>query len=114
VTHDEVAVAGLFTNDIDQPNCLVHVVRVGVNEDRAVVEAFGSGDEDVGHVVAVQFAFLLLHLPPLAVIAMRRMHLAEGFHREEKDQLEMCGTRPVIGRRSSAAMKRSLGCIPAP
>ena len=89
MAHDEVAVTRLVADEVDHPDGLLDRVRVRVDEDGAVAEAFGRGNVDVGHLQAVKLALLLLHLSPLAVEPVRRMDLSEGFHGQEEDQLEM-------------------------
>ena len=37
----------------------------------------------------MKLALLFLHLAPLGIIAMARMHLSKRLHREEEDQFEM-------------------------
>ena len=89
VAHDKVAVAGALADQVDQVQRLFDGVGVGVNKDGAVAVAFGRGDVDIGHLAAVQGALLLLHLPPLRVVAMGRVDLAKRLHGEEEDQFEV-------------------------
>src|ERR1019366_3942264 len=60
-----------------------------VDEDCAVLKALGGGDVEVRHVAAVELPLPLLHLQPLPVIPVARMHPAERLHGEEEDELEV-------------------------
>ena len=51
--HDEVAVAGLLPDQIDQAHGFLDIARVRVDEDSVVLETVGRGDENIGHVVAM-------------------------------------------------------------
>ena len=103
VEHEEVAVAGLLADQVDQAHGLLDVAGIRVEEDGVVLVALGRGDEEIGHVVAVQLALLLLHLVPLPIVAVGGMHLAEGLHRQEEDQLEV---GHALARRRRAALQR--------
>ncbi|MEZ4719292.1 MAG: hypothetical protein R2851_24865 [Caldilineaceae bacterium] len=89
MTHEEVGVAAALPDQVGDPHGLFHRVRIGVHEDGAVVEALGRVHEDVGHVPAMQFAFILLHLQPLVIAAVLGMHLAKRLHGEVEDQFEV-------------------------
>lgn len=89
VPHDEILLAADFSDQIDQPLGLFHVVGIGMDEDRAVLESFGGVDVELGHIAAVQLPLLFFHLQPLPVVAVAGMHLAERFHREKEHQLKM-------------------------
>jgi hypothetical protein len=89
MAHEEIAVARLFADQIDQVQRLFYVIRVGMDKDGAVFEALGSLDIDIRHLCPVQPALFFFHLVPLLVEAMGGMHLAERFHGEEENQLKV-------------------------
>ncbi len=68
-----------------------------MQHDSAVLEELSGRNEQVGHVAPVKFAFLFLHLQPLAVVTVRRVQFAECLHRQKEHQLEM---RHAPGQRS--------------
>ena len=89
MAQDEIAVAGLLADQVDQAQGLLDRVRVGVDKNRVVLVALGGHNKDVRHLTPVQLAFLLFHLRPLRIIALGRVHLSEGLHGQKEDQLEM-------------------------
>ena len=68
VFHQEVTVAGLFPDDLDQAGTLIEISRVGMDKDCTVLITLGSGNQYACHILAVKLTFLLLHLKPLAVL----------------------------------------------
>ena len=68
VPHQEIPVAAAFANQLHQPARLFDAVGIGMDEDRAVLEPFGGGEIQIGHIAPVQFAFGVLHLHPLVII----------------------------------------------
>ena len=89
VEHQEIGVAGFFSDAVDQFQALFDAARIGMQENRAVLVPFRSFDKDAGHVFPVELPLFLRHLKPLAVLPVTRMHLTECLHGEKKDQFKM-------------------------
>ena len=89
VDHEEVPAADPVPNETYRSQRLFQSVGIRVQEDRAMLETFGSLNVGIGHILPMQLSLLLLHLVPLNVIAMAGVDLAKGFHSEEEDQLKV-------------------------
>ena len=103
--HEEVLVAAAAADGVHEPARLFLVVGIRMEEDGAVVVTLGRGDEQVRHVLPVELPFRFAHLVPLMVAAMAGMDLAEGFHRQEEDKLEVgdqAGQRTAFERRDES------------
>jgi hypothetical protein len=68
--HQEVTIARLLTDDMDQASTLLKGSRIRLYEDSAVLVALCNRYVDIRHILAVQLAFLLFHLKPLLIVSM--------------------------------------------
>ena len=60
-----------------------------MDEDGAVFKSLGGGDINIGHVAAVELAFVLLHLIPLVVLPLRWVDFTKSLHGQEEDQFKV-------------------------
>ena len=67
---------------------ILNVPWIGMDKNSAVAISFCRIDIKLGHFIHMKAALPVTHLVPLLIKTVGGMHLAEGLHGQEKDQLK--------------------------